>query len=202
MRIKNVLLGLVIVAAILGAFWYGIKSDGDNQQADKSPPTASNPKANVKSDESTWREDRDELPRQGFRAPNFSVKTLDGKTVDLAKNGGKPTVLNFWESWCGPCRIEMPYFQKAYEKYGDQVNFFMVNGMLRDNMDNMKSYLESENYSFPIYVDETSQAPMMYEVLGIPKTVVIDAEGIIMYDVTGTVSEEQLFDMVKEVMKK
>ncbi len=178
------------------------------QSEESEPNTGESTKSASKSEDeattakSTWRQDRDELPRKGFRAPNFSAKTLDGKTVEIADNKGKPTVLNFWESWCGPCRVEMPYFQKAFEEYGDQVNFFMVNGMLRDNLDDMNSYLEKEKYSFPIYVDETSQAPTIYEVIGIPKTVVIDENGIIVYDVTGTVSEEQLFNMVKEVANK
>ena len=202
MRFKNVAIGLVILIAVAGAFWFGMQSKEEESKTGDSP-TGDAPKVATKPEEgSTWRQDRDELPRQGFRAPNFSAKTLDGKTVELANNEGRPSVLTSCESWCGPCRVEMPYFQKAYEEYGDRVNFFMVNGMLRDNLEDMNRYLEKENYTFPIYVDETSQAPTVYEVIGIPKTVVIDEKGIIVYDVTGSVSEEQLFNMVKEVAKE
>lgn len=112
-------------------------------------------------------------------APDFTVIDSEGNEVKLSDMRGKPVIVNFWASWCGPCKSEMPEFDEAYEKYKDDICFMMVN--LTDNSSetvaSAKSYIESQGYSFPVYYDTMLEAATAYSVYSIPATYFIDAEG-------------------------
>ena len=112
-------------------------------------------------------------------ATDFVVYDATGKACKLSEFQGKPVVVNFWASWCGPCKSEMPDFQKAYEKYGDKVAFMMVN--MTDGMQETRSsaeaFLKKNNYTFPVYFDEELSAATNYNVWSIPATYLVDAQG-------------------------
>ncbi len=112
-------------------------------------------------------------------APDFTVIDSEGNEVKLSDMRGKPVIVNFWASWCGPCKSEMPEFDEAYEKYKDDICFMMVN--LTDNSSETvataKSYIESQGYSFPVYYDTMLEAATAYSGYSIPATYFIDAEG-------------------------
>ncbi len=112
-------------------------------------------------------------------APDFTVYDIDGKGVKLSDMKGKPTIVNFWASWCGPCKMEMPDFEEAYKKYGDKMNFMMVNltDGASETMKSAKKYIDSQGYTFPVYYDTESMAAYNYSVYSIPMTCFIDAEG-------------------------
>ena len=116
---------------------------------------------------------------QDFTAPDFTVVDLAGKVHKLSDFVGKPIVLNFWASWCGPCKSEMPDFQKAYETYGDRIHFVMVN--LTDGsgetVKTASDFISSAGYTFPVYYDTLSDAAMTYGVNAVPVTYFIDASG-------------------------
>ena len=112
-------------------------------------------------------------------ATDFTVYDAEGKPCKLSDFRGKPVVVNFWASWCGPCKSEMPDFQKAYEKYGDKISFLMVN--MTDGMQETRSsaetFLAKNNYTFPVYFDEEMSAAINYEVWSIPATYLVNAQG-------------------------
>ena len=116
---------------------------------------------------------------QDFTAPDFTVVDLAGKVHKLSDFVGKPIVLNFWASWCGPCKSEMPDFQKAYETYGDRIHFVMVN--LTDGsgetVKTASDFISSAGYTFPVYYDTRSDAAMTYGVNAVPVTYFIDSSG-------------------------
>ena len=116
---------------------------------------------------------------QDFAAPDFTVVDLSGKAYKLSDFMGKPIVLNFWASWCGPCKSEMPDFQKAYETYGDRISFVMVN--LTDGsgetVKTASDFISSAGYTFPVYYDTMSSAAMTYGVSAVPVTYFIDSSG-------------------------
>jgi len=100
---------------------------------------------------------------------------MDGNQVTLAEFFGKPIILNFWASWCGPCKMEMPEIQDFYEKYGENIHFLAVS--VDDSVDTAKTFIETEGYTFPVYFDTTSMGAYTYGASSIPLTFFIDAEG-------------------------
>lgn len=113
------------------------------------------------------------------KAPDFTVYDGEGNEVRLSDYQGKPVIINFWASWCGPCKSEMPEFQAAYEEYGQEIEFLMVNltDGYRETQEKAEEYLEEQGYTFPVYFDTDSDAAITYGVMGIPTTYFIDAEG-------------------------
>ena len=127
-------------------------------------------------------------------APDFTVYDADGNAVSLSDFIGKPTVVNFWASWCGPCQMEMPDFDEMYQKLGDEVNFFMVNMTdgSRETVEAAKKFIEDSGYSFPIYFDTDLDAAMTYGVNSLPSTYFIDAEGHAIARGQGAIDAETL----------
>lgn len=112
-------------------------------------------------------------------APDFTVVDWDGEEVSLSDFREKPVVLNFWASWCGPCQIEMPHFQEAYDAYGQDIHFLMVNltDGSRETLDTAKQFLEDSGYTFPVYFDTAYEGAIAYGVMSIPVTYFINADG-------------------------
>ena len=112
-------------------------------------------------------------------APDFTVYDAEGNAVKLSDYIGKPTIVNFWASWCGPCQMEMPDFDEKYQELGSEVNFLMVNMTdgSQETLETAKAFLAEAGYSFPVYFDTDMDAAMTYGVNSLPSTYFIDAEG-------------------------
>ncbi len=128
-------------------------------------------------------------------APDFTVYDAEGNEVTLsALMDGKPTVLNFWASWCGPCRSEMPHIQEAYERLGGEVSFVMINMTdgQRETQESAEEYMAESGWTFPIYFDLDYDAAMTYGAYSLPQTYFIDAEGRLIAAARGSMSAEVL----------
>lgn len=127
-------------------------------------------------------------------APNFTVETVDGEEVSLHDFFGKPIVLNFWASWCGPCKMELPDFQEAYEKYAGEIEFVMVN--MTDGVQETKEiamkYMEDAGYTLPVYYDTEQDAAYTYTVYSLPTTFFIGADGEAVAYAQGMIDAETL----------
>ena len=124
--------------------------------------------------------DPHEVPFQlrGKPAPDFTLRRLDtGTPVKLSDLKGKPIVLNFWASWCGPCKMEHPVVSMAARRYGQEFQFFGV--VFEDTEENARVFAGTPDPSFPQLVDERSRMAVDYGVTGVPETYFIDAQGII-----------------------
>ena len=128
------------------------------------------------------------------KAYDFTVYDENNNAYKLSDFEGKPVVLNFWASWCGPCKSEMPDFEAAYQTYGDKIQFLMVNMTdgYQETVSNAKDFIEEKGYTFPVFFDSDLEAAKAYSVYSIPITYFIDKDGYIIAQGRGTMSEENL----------
>lgn len=112
-------------------------------------------------------------------APGFTVFNEAEEAISLSDLQGKPVVINFWASWCGPCKSEMPMFQDMYDTYGEELHFMMVNMTdgSRETVETAQAYIVEAGYTFPVYYDTDLEAAYAYYVSSVPATYFIDAEG-------------------------
>lgn len=139
---------------------------------------------------------------QKVLAPDFTVYDLEGNEVHLSDFVGKPVVLNFWASWCGSCKMEMPGFDKKYLELGEQVQFLIVNltDGSRETVEVASAFVAQQGYAFPVFYDTQSDAAIAYGVYSIPATYFIDAQGYAIAQATGAINEETLqrgIDMIR-----
>lgn len=115
----------------------------------------------------------------GATAPDFKLTTLDGKTVELSQLRGKPVFIDFWATWCGPCRRALPHTQKLFEKYGKEAHILTIN--LKEDAKTVRKFLEQNQYTFPVLMDTEGTVSAAYGVRGIPHFVLIDAKGKVQF---------------------
>ena len=135
-------------------------------------------------------------------AADFTVYDADGNAVTLSSFQGKPTVVNFWASWCSYCKQELPDFQAAYEQYGDRVNFVMVDltGGGNDSAADAQSIISKNGYTFPVYFDNDSSAVSAYGIRSIPVTCFIGTDGSLQDSNTGAMSESALTASIESLL--
>lgn len=136
-------------------------------------------------------------------APDFTVYDMAGNEVSLSDFLGKPVIVNFWATWCGPCQSEMPAFDAMYREYGDEIAFLMVNltDDSRETAENVSAFIEESGYTFPVYLDTTLNAAMTYGASSIPMTFFIDANGYALYYQRGAMSEDMLRQCVESLVQ-
>lgn len=130
-------------------------------------------------------------------APDFTVYDADGHAVHLSDFAGEPVVINFWASWCPPCKAELPDFEAAYqanEKDGAPVRFLMVDltDGERETKETADAFLAENGYTFPVYYDLDYSAAYTYGIRSIPMTLFVDADGYIADDYVGQINAQTL----------
>lgn len=139
--------------------------------------------------------DKDE---EVYPATDFTVYDVDDNKVNLFDFKGKPIVLNFWASWCPPCRKEMPDFNEVYKEYKDEVVFMMVDLVdgVRETKKKGLDHVREQGYEFPVYFDIDQDAAYEYWISSIPTTLFINADGNIVVGYQGAIDKDVLVETI------
>jgi len=126
----------------------------------------------------------------GNKAPNFTLKNMNGNKVTLRDLEGEKVFINFWASWCPPCQTEMPDIQKLYKNHGNDIKIIAIN--LEEKKEKVKKYLENENLTFPVLLDKNKKVASKYLVRAIPTSYFINENGIITAKHLGILNYEEM----------
>ncbi len=140
-------------------------------------------------------------PIAGHPAPDFALPTLDGQIVRLSDFKGKPVLLNFWATWCGPCRAEFPDFQKASVDNADTLVIIGINNTSTDQKDQVPAFLEEFRVTYPIVLDETGETAKAYGILGLPTSIFIDRNGNVNEIFTGPINKAYIESKLSELSR-
>ncbi len=153
-----------IVILVLGLVWIGLSMDRNG----------------------TTTAGRIPAPQAGFLAPTWELPAAEGGTVRLADWRGQVVVVNFWASWCGPCRLEMPAFERVYQEYRDQgLVILAVHTTWQDSLQAMQTFVAEHGLTFPVGLDESGKVSRLYRISALPTTFFIGRDGVIQRVVIG-----------------
>ena len=127
-------------------------------------------------------------------APDFIVYDAEGEQVSLSDFAGKPVIINFWATWCPPCRSELGYFEEAYKAYGDDIEFMMIDMTdgTQETVEGVQAFTEENGYTFPVYYDQDADAAYTYGIYAIPVTVAVNEDGTVSFGRVGALEQETL----------
>lgn len=137
-------------------------------------------------------------PLVGQPAPPFALMDLSGNTVSLEDLKGKPVVLNFWATWCVPCKAEHPILMRGARDYQGRVTFVGV--IFQDDPMLIRRYVASAGAPGPTLIDDSSAVAIAYGVYGVPETYLIGADGVIAEKIIGPVNPNNFFDKIESLL--
>ncbi|WP_342512960.1 redoxin domain-containing protein [Sporosarcina sp. FSL K6-1522] len=141
--------------------------------------------------------------QRGDTPPDFELTTIAGETVKLSDLQGKKVVLNFWASWCGPCKAEMPHMEKFYKKHKDEENVEIIAVNLlsveKQGMQGVEQFIDAYGLTFPIPLDEDGAIMDAYQVMTIPTTFMLGTDGTIVHKIVGPMDEKMMKDLVSNL---
>ncbi len=130
-------------------------------------------------------------------ATDFTLPGLNGEDFTLSQTRGKMTIINFWASWCGPCKMEAPHLQEFYEEYRDKVEIVAVNITAKDKPKDAAAFAEEYGFTFPVLLDETGEVSTMYGAFAIPTTIFLNEKGEIIHEYAGPMEKQFMVDLLE-----
>ena len=180
--LRNILATIAVGAIIVGLVWFFDRPNAAGVQAITLSASPTGP-----------------APRLEREAPNFSLRTLDGKDVQLSDYRGRPVWINFWATWCPPCRAETPDIQEVYE--GHESDGLVVLAIsIGESPSTVAGYVKRTGTTFTVAVDQATSVAAQYRIVGIPTHFFIDREGVIREWRIGSMSKKTMENKVKEIM--
>jgi thiol-disulfide isomerase/thioredoxin len=133
----------------------------------------------------------------GSPAANFELEATSGKTIQLSDLEGKPVLVNFWATWCGPCQVEMPLIEEYYERYSPNLEVFAIN--YDESIEEINPYVKKLGLTFPVLLDPGGKTADLYQVIGFPTSYFIDREGLVRGVYVGILSKKVIEDYLKKI---
>lgn len=133
-----------------------------------------------------------EWPEVHFKAPGFTLPSLDGKSFSTKDTKGKPLVINFWASWCGPCKDEVPELIELYKKHQGEFNLYGVDLTSTDTMGAMKAFVRDYNINYPVLLDKKGKVAELYNINAFPTTYLVNTDGMIVKKIRGYAGDGKL----------
>lgn len=121
----------------------------------------------------------------GLDAPDALLSDIKGGSINISGLKGTVLFINFWASWCKPCREEMPAIQALYNRFRDDGRFRMMMVLYKDDYEKASAYMKENNFQFPVMIDKDGKAAGMYGITGVPETYIIDKKGILKEKIIG-----------------
>ncbi|MCA1055331.1 redoxin domain-containing protein [Rossellomorea aquimaris] len=182
---------LAIVALLIGIFLVNLFQDQQEKKAKE--------EAAQLAEESMDLSNAKQGLTKGDKAPDFELTTLSGENVKLSDYKGKKVILNFWATWCPPCKAEMPHMETYYEKNAqkENVEILAVNlTSMDDGQDKVQEFADGYDLTFPILLDIDGDIGEEYRAFTIPTTYMIDTNGQIQHKIVGPMNEDMMAEMV------
>lgn len=140
----------------------------------------------------------------GSNAPEIRVNDLSGKIYSLSELKGSVIFINFWATWCSPCREEMPSIQSLYNQFKDEKGFRMLTILYKDDYQKAVEYLRENNYVLPLLLDSKEKTAVSFGVTGVPETYIVDKKGILKEKVIGPTdwSSPQAISLISNLIRE
>lgn len=185
---KYIWIGLIIIALIGGVIVVFSTTTGNTDIAD--------------STQNSGASDLPPAPIAGHPVPDFTLQNVDGETVSLSDFHGQPVIINFWATWCGPCRVEMPEFQEAFtEHQQDGLIILGVNLTERDSVEAVPGFLDEFGLTFPVVLDADGDVAEAYNVFGQPASVFVNKDGTVHELFYGPVNKTFIDERVEQLLE-
>lgn len=190
---RNVLIGVILVGMVIWVFIQSLEKDESVTDSNVNHFSSKENNVEIEAEEN-------EIVgiKRGNIAPDFQLETLEGETVTLSDFRGEKIMVNFWASWCPPCRAEMPDMQKVYEKYDATILAINLTSTETSEKD-VKSFVDEFGLTFPILLDRNIEVADIYGIQPVPTSFFIDRQGRIANIVIGPMNEDRLVQMFHEM---
>jgi cytochrome c biogenesis protein CcmG, thiol:disulfide interchange protein DsbE len=186
---------LVATAVIAIAVWFAMRSSERAEVAPAARPEATKAVAGDSASVST----RAPAPIEGALALDVALETLDGDAVSLSDYGGQVVLVNFWASWCGPCRVEIPELKGLYEDLSEE-GFEILAVNVGEGADEIGAFTESIEMPFAILLDSDGAAARRYGIRGLPTSFLVDREGVVRLVHVGIATDSMLRQHIRELL--
>lgn len=204
--ILMILIGIMMFTGWMNSFSNYLSSAGSSEadKNDSNPQVESNPSDSQGSETETSSAENEEAAQNTPAAPDFTLVDQFGNTHTLSDYKGKTVFLNFWATWCGPCRAEMPEIQEIYEEYGSNESDVIILGVAspdygrEGSTDDIKSFLEENNYTYPVAMDEGGLMAYTYGINAYPTTFMINADGNVYGYVPGQITKDIMTSIIEQ----
>lgn len=203
-RLIGLVAALLVVIFLVGSFKWGIfrnvsqAGEGQSSSGETSQEEYTLPEKKIEQVFASLQVQLIEPPRP---VQDFTLRNLQGKKVSTEDLRGKFVWINFWATWCPPCRGEMPSMQTVWEKFGGE-EFVLLAVDIRESEQTVRSFVENNNYTFPVLLDKEGQVAKSYGVRAIPSNIFVSPEGKIIGQAIGAREWEndKFYDLLREVV--